>query len=245
MPGNSSTFSPASVNWYSGQGWVGWAPRGIRGTPVQGLITAVPGSTIQNGLMITPQNVSHEPLRGGAMEEGAMMGGGLVEPRAGAMLSGQRLSAPTGNSLAQRAVTTHTMAPASILMGGNAAAENSLQGRHSFNAPIRARMGTTLGGQYAVGGAVGEFHGDAFKGPGGSRVPAGMNGARGPAFSRGGSMGGPTILPHGQQSASTPQGGGGVGNAGAGAAPSVGRAASPSVGPSGGGGGAGHGGAPH
>ena len=112
------------------------------------------------------------------------------------------------------------MAPDSILMGGDAAKEQALQGGHSPNQPLRARLGTTLGGHYSVGGVVGEFRGDAFSTAHG---PNGMNGPQGPDFSRGNTTAGPTLLPHGQQHSNSPQVGGsavmpamggGVGNSG-------------------------------
>ena len=31
MPGSLGNFSPALVSWYSGPGWIGWAPQGMRG----------------------------------------------------------------------------------------------------------------------------------------------------------------------------------------------------------------------
>jgi hypothetical protein len=168
-------------------------------------------------MLVGPHNVIHMPAAAGT--EITHM---PFQPGSGAMLPGPRLSAATGTPMTPRSVTTHTMAPTSILMGGNAATETSLQGRH-FTEPIRARMGTTLGGQYSVGGAVGEFRGDAFKGTNG---PPGMNGPQGPTFSRGGPAGGPTFMPHGQPSSNSPQtggnasmgggrgGGGGTGNSG-------------------------------
>ena len=201
MPTGSAAFSPALVSWYSGPGWIGWAPRGALGVTGQNIVTTTPGSVVQNGLLVGPQNVIHMPTTAGTAITHLPF-----EPGSGAMLPGPRLSTATETQIAPRAVTTHTMAPASILMGGNAATETSLQGRH-FNEPLRARMGTTLGGQFRVGRTVGEFRGDAFKG---SNGPQGTNGPQGPAFSRGAPSGGPTFMPHGQQSSSAQTGGNGV-----------------------------------
>src|ERR1035438_7303417 len=192
MPTGSAQFSPALVSWYSGPGWVGWVPRGVRGVNGQNIVTSTPSSVVQNGLLVGPQNVIRMPTTAGTAITNLPF-----QPGSGAMLSGPRLSAVAGTPTGPRAFTSHGTAPPSILMGGNAATETSLQGRH-FSEPLRARMGTTLGGQYTVGGNVGEFRGDAFKG---STRPQGMNGSQGPAFSRGGpAAGGPTFMPHGQPS---------------------------------------------
>jgi hypothetical protein len=209
-PTGSAAFSPALVSWYSGPGWIGWAPLGARGIPGQNVVTTTSGSVVQNGLPVGPENVIHMPTTAGT--EITHM---PFQPGSGAMLPGLRLSAAMETIATPRAGTPHSMAPASILMGGDASTESSLQGKH-FNQPLRARMGTTLGGQYRVGGNVGEFRGDAFVGTGGQR---GMSGSPGPEFSRGGAPGGPTFVPHGQQSSnSSPAGGNqaisGTGNSG-------------------------------
>ena len=83
MPGNFGNFSPALVSWYSGPGWIGWAPQGVYGAAGQSILTTVPGSVIQNGLMISPQSVNHLPVTAGT-RIGAMP----FAPGAGAMLSG-------------------------------------------------------------------------------------------------------------------------------------------------------------
>ncbi len=153
--------------------------------------------------MISPQNVSHVPVT-----EGTLITRMPFEPGAGAMLSGEPLSASAEALFAPHAGATHTMAPASILVGGDAAKEQSLHGLHLTHQPLRVRLGTTLGGHYAVGGAVGEFRGDAFSGAPG---PKGAHGARGPEYSRGAGAGGPVILSHGQQSSASPRSGGGGG----------------------------------
>ena len=216
-PGSMNMWSPALVNWYSGRGWVGWAPLGAYGAAGQGFITTAPFGVVQNGLLVSPQNVNHLPLRAGTRISDLPF-----QPGAGAMLSGTRLSAGAEMPGTVRASTAHTMAPASILMGVDAAKEQSLRAAHSGHQPLRVQMGTTLGGSYAVGGTPGVFRGNSMNGPHGARGPEGM---RGPQLSRGG-MGGPLILPHGQQSsisrapsggtmAPSMGGGGGVSNAGA------------------------------
>jgi hypothetical protein len=207
----NASWSPALVSWYSGPGWIGWAPQGVRGAAGQRIVTTVPGGVVQNGLMISPQNVNHVSTRAGTLITRMPF-----EPGAGAMLSGARLSASAEAVFAPHVETTHTMAPASILMGGDAEKELALQGRHPAHQPLRARLGTTLGGHYDAGGAAGEFRGDAFSG---KRGPTGVSTSQGPNFSGGAGTGGPTLLPHGQQPSISPQVGGGAmtpsgGNAG-------------------------------
>ena len=222
MPGSNGAWSPALVSWYSGPGWVGWAPRGVTGA---GVVTTVPGSAIQSGTMIGPNNANHVPTSAGTMITRLPF-----QPGAGAMLSGQRLAEGGETMFSSSAGARHSMAPSSILMGGSAEMENSLQGGHLSHQPLRARLGTTLGGQYAVGGSVGEFRGDAFKGQPG---PGGPKGSQSPSFSRNAGPGGPTLMPHGQRSSSPPPAGGGrmapSGGGGSGGAPM------PTIAPSGGG----------
>jgi hypothetical protein len=204
MSAFDASFSPAMVNWYSGPGWIGWAPLGVMGAAGQNIVTTTPGSVVQNGVMISPQNVNHVPLRAGTLIRSMPF-----QPGAGAMLPGERLSASPEALFTPPAGATHTSAPASILMGGDPEKEQSLlQAGHSAHQPLRVHLGTTLGGHYAVGGSVGEFRGDAFSGAGGVRGQKGMQGSPGPAFSRNASSGGPVLLPHGQKAASSPEGGG-------------------------------------
>src|ERR1039458_4930920 len=145
MPGDfSAAFSPALVSWYSGPGWIGWAPQGAMGVGGRNtrILTTVPGGVIRNGLMVEPGNVSHVPVTAGTEISRLPF-----EPAAGAMLSGPPLSAAAVAAPASRTGVTHNLAPNSVLMGGNAATEQSLHG--AKQEPLRARLGTTLGGQYA------------------------------------------------------------------------------------------------
>jgi hypothetical protein len=202
----NASWSPALVSWYSGPGWIGWAPQGAFGALGRRIVTTVPGGVVQNGLMVSPQTVNRVPLTAGTRIRSMPF-----QPGAGAMLSGAPLSAGSEELFTPRAGTTHTMAPASILMGGEAEKELALQGGHSNHQPLRARLGTTLGGHYAVGGAVGEFRGDAFSGAGGARGPKGTKGSQEPEFSRGGGpSSGPALLPHGQHASVSPPGSGGA-----------------------------------
>jgi hypothetical protein len=198
MPGNMGYFSPALVSWYSGPGWVGWAPLGALGAPGHGIVTTAPTGVVQNGLAVTPGNTNHMPVRAGTRIAHLSF-----QPGAGAMLSGTVLSAGAATVFTASGETSHAMAPGSILMGGSAMAESSLEGGHSSHQPLQVRMGNTLGGSYALKGGAGEFRGNAFAG-----VP-GARGASGPVFSR--NAGGAVFLPHGQQAAVMAPSGGGRG----------------------------------
>lgn len=248
MPGSFSTFSPALVSWYEGPGWIGWAPQGVIGMPGQNLVTTAPGTMVQNGVAISPANVNHMPVAVGTRVRAVPFG-----PGAGALLSGPMLTAGAQTMFTPHGGANQVLAPRSILMGGNAAVENSFEGGHSSHQPLQVRLGTTLGGSYAMRGGAGEFRGAAFAGA------AGPRGVRGPEFGRNAGMGGPVLLPHGQQSAvfthpgergGMMQSRGGMMSNGSGV-PQISGAAAPAVGsmgggsqpisaPSGGGGGAGH-----
>ncbi|HMD84179.1 MAG TPA: FecR family protein [Terriglobia bacterium] len=204
MPGSMGNWSPAMVSWYSGPGWVGWSPRGAIGAAGQSIVTTVPGGVIQNGQMIGPSNVNHMPVTAGTPIKGMPF-----QPGVGAMLSGPRLSANAEALFTPHAGASHSVAPTSILMGGDAEKEQSLRGWHLSHQPLRARLGTTLGGHYSVGNAVGEFRGNAFSGARGAGGPKGVNGPQGPGLSGGAGRSGPTILSHGQQSSGSSQGAGG------------------------------------
>ncbi len=201
MPGSfDASWSPALVSWYSGPGWIGWAPLGMAGAGGQRTVTTVPGTVVQNGLAISPRIVNRVSTTAGTLIMRMPF-----EPGAGAMLSGTRLPVSAEELLTPHTGATRTLAPSSIVMGGDAEKEQSLLGGHSAHQPLRVRLGTTLGGQYAVGGAVGEFHGNAFSGTSGARGPM----VQGPSLARGTAMGGPVILSHGQRSSSSPESGGG------------------------------------
>jgi hypothetical protein len=188
-----------------GSGWVGWAPLGLYSQ--RGLtrpIMTIAGTAIQTGQIITPQNVGHAQFSEGTRTQQPPFQFG-----AGTPLSRAPLAAGIGTSLTAHPAGTHTLAPSSILMGGEGDKESALLGGHSSHQPLRVRLGTTLGGRYAVGGTVGEFRGDAFKGAGGM---GGMNGA---AYSRGNGQPRLSVLPHGKAGASSPSAGGAMAPAGA------------------------------
>jgi len=205
MPGGFNYWSPALVTWYSGPGWTGWAPHGV-GPRATRPITAVAGGVVRTGVMLTPQDTQRQSLTGSAILK--------AQPAnaAGAQTAFPRMGVVAGTALRGAASfqTRVTPAPATVLMGGDAAAERSLLGRQpsalgrafgvSHTETLRVRGGTTLGGTYAVRGSTGEFRGDIFRGP--ERGPA-MKGMNGPAVSgrSGGGYGRATVMAHGQASA--------------------------------------------
>jgi len=199
MPGDFGSWSPALVSWYTGPGWIGWAPLGL--SPRAGLlrpVTTVSGSAFQAGQLITPGTVSHVDFN-----EAIAAGHPPSQPGAGAALSGNPLAAGFATRTSARPAGAHA-APSSILMGVEGGKESALVGGHPLREPLRFRLGTTLGGRYAVGGSVGEFRGDAFQKSGGNEM---MNGVPASAASRGG---GPGILPHGHSAQATREDGGGM-----------------------------------
>ena len=219
MPGDFGFWSPALVSWYMGPGWVGWAPLGLH--PHQGVtrpVTTFSGRAIQIGRMVTPQSVGHAQFSDGTLTQHLPF-----EPAASVTPTGTSLAARTASSFTARTGGVHSLAPSSILMGGESGKESALlTGRR--HEPLRVRMGTTLGGRYALGGTVGEFRGDAFKGMGRS---GGMNASQGSAYPRGYSQSRLSVLPHGQSAGSSgPAGGGMMRTGGGGGFPS---ASSPSM----------------
>jgi hypothetical protein len=207
MPGDFGFWSPALVSWYMGPGWVGWAPLGL--VSQRGLIrpvTTISGTAIQTGQIITPQSVGHV-----GFSEGTLMERLPFQPGAGGTLTGTPLAAGAATSFTAHAGGAHTLAPSSILMGGEGDKESALLAGRSLREPLRVRLGTTLGGRYAVGGTVGEFRGDAFKGMGRS---GGMNGSQPSEDSHGNSQPRLSVLPHGRSAESSRGGGGEMTDAG-------------------------------
>jgi hypothetical protein len=157
MPGSFNNFSPAMVNWYSGPGWIGWAPLGG-----VGVVNTIPTNVVQNGLLVTPGAVNRVPVN-----QATLLKSVPFQPGAGALLGGVPLGSnpqTVFTSATPRTLANHTAAPASLLMGGNALQEQTLRAMGSAHEPLRARMGTTLGGQYTIHGSIGEFRGDPFGG---------------------------------------------------------------------------------
>jgi hypothetical protein len=230
MPGEMEYFSPALVSWYSGSGRIGWAPLGGQTAARQNIVTTVPASVVQNGLAVTPASANHVALGVGSRIKALPF-----QPAAGAMISGTPLTGSAETLFTPQAGTTHSSAPAAVLMGGTAERESALLGGRFNHQPLRARLGTTLGGTYAVTGAVGEFRGE------GSANASGSRGEKTRPDSRGAETGGPTLLPHGRQAGASraegtlaPNVSGGGGNIG-GPAPAAGGGAGHPAGPGGGG----------
>jgi len=192
MPGNFGYWSPALVSWYTGPGWIGWAPWGFRSQAGLTPVTTVSGTAIRTGQVITPEGVGHARLGQATLTSQAP-----IQPGPGAVLAVSSFAPPAGGA--------RTLAPSTILMGGEGNKESALTGGHS-NKPLRVRLGTTLGGRYAVGGTVGEFRGDAFKG---MEKAARTQGNRGSELS---------VLPHGQAAENTSVAGIGTMHVGGGSA---------------------------
>ena len=191
MPGDFGFWSPALVSWYMGPGWIGWAPMGLTSQPtLVKPVTTISEKAIQTGQIITPQDVGHA-----AFSEGTLTKLLPFHPGADVILAGTRLAAEAGAPFTAPTAGTHALAPSSILMGGEAGKESALLGGRPLREALRLRLGTTLGGRYAVGGTVGEFRGDAFEGMDRS---GGVNGPQTSPYFHG--KGQPTlnVLPHGQ-----------------------------------------------
>jgi len=210
IPGNFGFWSPALVSWYTGPGWVGWAPLGLN--PQQGLlrpVTTISGTAIQTGQIITPQSVGHAGLSEATLTEHLPF-----QPGGAATLIGTPLAADAATSFGAHPGGTRSLAPSSLLMGGEGNKESALLGRHPLGEPLHVRLGTTLGGRYAVGGAVGEFRGDASEGLGAREE---INGASRSSDIRGNSQPRLSILPHGRSAESSGAGASEVLHAGSGA----------------------------
>ena len=149
MPGNFNSWSPAMVSWYTGPGFVGWAPFGFRSLGGLTPVTTVSGTAIRTGEIITPEGIGHARL-----DQATLTHQAPIERGSGAVVDVASFAASAGGA--------RTLAPSSILMGGEGSKESALTGGRS-NRLVRVRLGTTLGGRYAVGGTVGEFRGDGFK----------------------------------------------------------------------------------
>jgi hypothetical protein len=154
-----------------------------------------------------------------------------IQPTSLATMSGTRLEGdvvlPGRGMIASQAAASgrgwarFTPAPATVLMGGNAAAERAfLNWNHSGPKPqpLRARMGDTLGGRFRVNGAGSA----AFRGSGGFEAGRGRMAPRGSASPRGFDRPAPTVLPHGHAVGDSRVGGGNMGAGSAGAARSGG-----------------------
>jgi hypothetical protein len=187
MPGDFGFWSPALVSWYSGPGWLGWAPLGLNSRAgLSRPVTTVASSAFQAGQLITPQTVNHVEFKEATLAEHPPL-----QPGTGAALSGSPLSSGFATLAGTHIAGAHTPAPSSVLMGVEGDKESALLRGRPLREALRYRLGTTLGGRYTVGGTVGEFQGDAFQSPGSREMMSGMPGSAG---SRGAGV---SVLPHG------------------------------------------------
>ena len=189
-------------------------------------VTTVPMKVVQNGQMITAQNANHA-----RPSELVMIDRPAFPPplrTADEMVlkapSAVRSHAPvTGSRIGTVPATRVTPAPASILMGGDAAKERALLATHpstlgqalglSRAQPLRAREGSTLGGLYTVDGHGGEFRGEAFSHGGETTGARPTNGPAGAAPSQGSGHSGLQVLAHGGSTAAFHAGGSSGGGA--------------------------------
>jgi ferric-dicitrate binding protein FerR (iron transport regulator) len=262
---------PSLVNWFGGPGWYGWAPiqpghpRIPPGRPHLpgvgpvaahrgGLIVKVPASVIQKGQMVTAQVVTRVPATDANKIEQPPA---EASPRTTSASNAN--AAMPGRPAPQEAHPGfgHATAPATVLMGGDPAAEGSLLAHHGLlgagaHAPLRAAQGTTLGGRYPVSGSAGEFRGSAstgggwhshFGNAGGHGGGPVISGRSGVVVASHGSSGGGASGGGGRGSASS--GGGGISGGGGGVSASSGGHSSGGAVSSGGGASAGGGGGGH
>jgi hypothetical protein len=200
------------VSWYSGPGWIGWAPIGRGGRTsctlgAAGCLTAVPPTALRNG----------EPIRAGSphvlhpspTESFTAIARPDVAPSRVTIPSGQSPSriAPPASGFSRGGGA----APSSVVMGQQVT-QGTLAGHHSSASgrePIHVRLGGTMGGQLPTATAAGV-----------AAVPRAASGeSRG---SRGATTttGGPQILPHASNGSPSPSVGGlGAGVRGGGASP--------------------------
>jgi len=188
MPGSFSAWSPALVNWYSGSGWIGWAPIGRGGraacTPgAAGCLTAVPPSVLKNGEPIRPGN--RQVLHPAATEAISAIARPDVAPARTTMPSRQpqppsRVALPASGFTRGREA-----APSSVVVGREVNPDTLVGHRGSANNPIHVRLGGTMGGQLPTATPTGVAASPRMAG-------GQSHDARGPTPI----TGGPQILPH-------------------------------------------------
>ena len=140
MPGGSTAFSPALVSWYSGPGWIGWAPQGPLGLMGQNMITAAPGGVIRDGLLINPQTVRQVEATSGTVITRLPF-----EPGAGAMLSGRATRCGRGN-VVHPACRGHSYLGARLAADGRRRGKGAIVAGHARVPPTFASAsGNNLG----------------------------------------------------------------------------------------------------
>jgi hypothetical protein len=231
MPGSFSAWSPALVNWYSGSGWIGWAPIG-RGGRVSctlgaaGCVTAVTPTVLRNGEPIRPGNPN--VLQPAPTAEITAISRPNVAPGRVSTPSGQpqptsRVAVPASGFARGREA-----APSSVVMGQQFKPDTFV-GHHALGSgqsPIHVRLGGTMGGQLPTAALPG-----VAAGP---RMTSGQShDARGATSIRGG----PQILPHASAASSAHAAGelgGGVRGGGVSAGTAGGGGVSPGISKAGG-----------
>ncbi|HEV2495841.1 MAG TPA: DUF6600 domain-containing protein [Terriglobia bacterium] len=266
MPGDFGFWSPALVSWYMGPGWIGWAPYGAIVPAGYGCVNAVPAGAFQNGQPVNSSNVTRlHPAQGtpinrppvqatalamlsgtplardvllpgriaaGAQATTGMTTSAIAATHAPVLRSGAQVTSSTSG-----AFRTHSAAPPTVLMGGDAVTEHALLSVHHnafarflggvSDQPLRAQMGSTLGGRLRVSspeGELGAFHG--VREFGGSRSSAGFGAPHVLAGERGFGGRGVSVMPHASTMGGSRAGGGGEARGGFSAPAAV---SSPSV----------------
>ena len=142
IPGGFQTWSPATVNWYQGTGWIGWMPRLVNGGFPQtgcgqagGCITAMGVQAFQSGLP-----VSSEYVRIISAERAHSVPNPTVRPARLAMLPGRPLGSavsgaarpPRGPAAQDEIADQANMHRAAMIHGGASPALNSWRRASAF-----------------------------------------------------------------------------------------------------------------
>ncbi len=206
MPGSFGMWSPALVNWYAGPGWIGWLPAGCQYG--NGVIAVPPATLLRGG------PINNNDLIRVHSWEGRLTGPPSFQPRPATVLAGVPLahkSVLLGNAQPHQSAPPHAPlrsrpGPSTVLMGDSPGSERAVMNTHqSFWArtfggsqpqPLRARLGTALGGARPVGGLdVAGF--ETLRGLTGQRGTLPNRNGRG-ASALGFAGAGPVVLPHGR-----------------------------------------------
>jgi FecR protein len=162
MPGSFGMWSPALVDWYGGAGWIGWLPARCQ----YGIgVAALPTATFQRGGPIQPNDL----IRMNSWE-GRLTSAPSYLPRQKTLFPefplGPSSTLPgnsaRGESTSPQASPRSRPGPATVLMGNSPGSERAVLNAHrNFWAralggaqpqPLRARLGTALGGARPLGG---------------------------------------------------------------------------------------------
>ena len=218
MPGAASAaWSPALVNWYSGPGWIGWAPVGASGVggrapctlAVTGCLTAVaPGvltsrEPIRPGSPILLHPASNVAIRAIDSPDIAPAHSNIVSRQLterGAILSnrsevGSRGVRVPNTGLLRTGFTRGAEgAPSTIIMGRQVTTETFMGHRSAIGnffggrQPIRVQIGSTMGGRFPIRNGAGPETGLMRGGP--FHAPGPRSGVGGPQILSRASVGG-------------------------------------------------------